>query len=190
MQSLQTSVSANIKLFLRVSNTDLLETKECISFDLNISRTADSIEATATTSANWAQCWRRGIEPIRRIALQSIHDTVRGVDETLPENDPRFMAAMVLIASEMVGPYVDRLVSFLEYQHSFVAAIAARLVESRVWDGDEVRCEKWFDPEIGGTAILLDILVATGELMRTWSEEKSDYIYAAPEIRTHSHRVC
>src|SRR5262249_53207728 len=114
-QNIQTSVSATIRLFLRVSNTDLLETKERITFDLNLSRIgADAIEAIATTSADWEQCWVRGIGPIRREALEGIRDSVSSLDETLSENDTLFMAAMVLLASEMVGPYVDRLATFLE----------------------------------------------------------------------------
>ena len=60
---------------------------------------------------------------------------------------------MVLLASELVGPYVDRIVTFVGYPPALVQVIAARLQEARIWEGDEVRCESWLDPQKRPTAL-------------------------------------
>jgi hypothetical protein len=57
---------------------------------------------------------------------------------------------MVLLASELVGPYIDRIATFLGYPPGLVQVMAARLQEAKVWESDEVRCESWFDPKKGG----------------------------------------
>jgi len=51
-----------------------------------------------------------------------------------------------------------------------VQAVAARLYQARIWEENEVRSEKWFDPETGGVAFVADLMVAEGPLIRRWSE--------------------
>jgi len=53
-----------------------------------------------------------------------------------------------------------------------VQVVAARSQEAKIWEGDEVRCEHWFDAQKGGVAFMMDLLVANGKLIRKWSEEK------------------
>ena len=60
--------------------------------------------------------------------------------------------------------------------------MAARLHESKIWDGDEVRSESWFDPQQGSIAFLLDMMVAEGKLTRNWSEEKEQYAYRSAGV--------
>ena len=67
---------------------------------------------------------------------------------------------MVLLALEMVGPYVDRIATFLNYPLGLVQVMAARLQESKIWEGDEVRYERWIDPQGGAAAFLGDLMVA------------------------------
>ena len=61
--------------------------------------------------------------------------------------------------------------------------MAARLYEARIWEDDEVRSEKWFDPKTGGVAFIADLMVAEGALTRRWSEEKQQFAYRATDIR-------
>ena len=49
------------------------------------------------------------------------------MDEELAEDSYTFWAAMVLLASYMVGPYTDRVATFLGYPVGFVQVIAARI---------------------------------------------------------------
>ena len=96
---------------------------------------------------------------------------------------------MVLLASELVGPYVSRITTFLGYPLSLVQLIAVRLQDAMIWEGNEVRCEGWFDPEKGALAFRLDVMVAEGELIRSWSDERGKYVYRVPDNRSISQFV-
>lgn len=56
------------------------------------------------------------------------------MDETLAEDSYTFQAAMVLLASELVGPYSDRVATFVGYPPSLVQVIAVRLEEAKIWE--------------------------------------------------------
>jgi len=65
-----------------------------------------------------------------------------------------------------------------------VQAVAARLYQARISEEDEVRSEKWFDPETGGVvAFVADLMVAEGSLIRRWSEETQQFAFRATDIR-------
>jgi len=109
------------------------------------------------------------------------------MDESLAEDSYSFQAAMVLFTSEMVGPYVGRIVTLLGYPLGLVQVMAARLHESRIWEGNEVRCEGWFDPQKGAATFIMDCMVAEGKLVHKWFEEKNQFAYHSPDIREPSH---
>jgi hypothetical protein len=113
-------------------------------------------------------------------------EAVWNMDATLAEDSHPFQTAMVLLASELVGPYPDRIAMFLGYVPSFVQAIAGRLYEARIWDDDEVRSEPWFDLQKGKVVFLLDVSVAQGLLIRRWSEEEKQFAYREPDNRDFS----
>src|SRR5215472_13068309 len=48
---------------------------------------------------------------------------------------------------------------------------------------ESAHCEQWFDPETGGVALIADLMVAEGSLIRRWSEEKQQFAYSATDIR-------
>jgi hypothetical protein len=121
------------------------------------------------------------IQPIKEAALQSLKNDVWAMDEELAEDSNTFRAAMVLLASYMVGPYTDRVATFLGYPVGFVQVIAARLIESGIWAGDEVSSEPWLDPNKGMVSFILDLTVAEGKLTGRWSEEKGERSYYLPE---------
>ena len=64
-----------------------------------------------------------------------------------------------------------------------VQAVAARLYQARIWEENEVRSDKWFDPETGGVAFVADLMVAEGSLIRPWSEETQQFAFRATDIR-------
>jgi hypothetical protein len=182
-------LSAEVELFLRVSNTDVLSSIERTAFRVRVEADENDLRAVASNDKDWGMAWERGIEPIKQAALQGMRRDVWNTDETLAEDSYTFQATMVLLASELVGPYVDRIAMFVGYAPGLVQVIAARLQEAKIWEGDEVRCESWFDPKNGAMAFMLDVLVAEGKVMRTWSEEKKQYAYHEPEIRPVSQLV-
>jgi len=179
--------SADVELFLRVSNTDVLGSIECTGFRVRLNADGNDLRAVASTDKDWGMAWERGIEPIKQAALQGMRRDVWNMDETLAENSYTFQAAMVLLASELVGPYFDRIATFVGYPLALVQVIAARLQEARIWEGDEVRGEGWFDPQKGPIAFMLDLLVAEGKFVRTWSKAKKQYVYNEADVKAVSH---
>ena len=141
----------------------------------------DHLLAVASSDTNWELAWEHGIEPIKQAALQSLKSDVWAMDEELAEDSYTFRAAMVLLASYMVGPYTDRVATFLGYPVGFVQVIAARLIESGIWAGDEVSSEPWLDPLKGHVSFMLDPMVAEGKFTARWSEEKGQRNYYLPE---------
>lgn len=180
-------LSAHVELFLRISNTDVLRSTECKAFRVRMNAEENNLRAVASSENDWEMAWERGIEPIKQAALQGMRRDVWNMDETLAEDSYTFQAAMVLLASELVGPYIARIATFLGYPRGLVQVFAARLQEAKIWESDEVRCERWFDPKKGATAFLLDLMVAEGKLIRGWSEEKKQYAYRESDIRAVSH---
>jgi len=182
----QMRVSVELELFLRVSNTEVLSSIEDTEFLVNLEADGSDIGALATHKEDWAAVWERGMESIKRAALLGMRRDVLKMDETLAEDSYTFQAAMVLLASELVGPYVSRIMTFVGYPLGLVQPIAVRLQDAIIWEGNEVRCEDWFDPERGATAFMLDVMVAEGELIRNWSEEQGEYVYQVSDIRSIS----
>lgn len=179
-------LSAEIELFLRVSNTDLLGAIECTEFRVRVNAEKNDLHAVASTETNWELAWERGMEPIKEAALQGIRRDISNMDGPLAEDSYTFQAATVLLASELVGPYVDRIATFVGYPPGLVQVMAARLYEAGIWEGDEVRCETWFEPQVGGMALLLAVMVAEGKLIGRWSEEEKQFAYRAPDVRAVS----
>jgi hypothetical protein len=176
-------LSAEVELFLHVSNTDVLSSIECAAFRVKVDANENDLRAVASNEKDWGMAWERGIAPIKQAALRGMRRDVWQMDETLAEDSYTFQAAMVLLVSELVGPYIDRVATFLGYPPGLVQVMAARLQEAKVWESDEVRCESWFDPKKGATAFMLDLMVAEGAIIRMWSEEKKQYSYYLPEFR-------
>jgi hypothetical protein len=180
-------LSAEVELYLRISNTDVLSSIDCADFCVLLSADENALHAVASSEKDWGRAWERGIEPIKQAALQGMHRDVWNMDGTLAEDSYTFHAAMVLLASELVGPYVNRVSTFLNYPLGLVQVVGARLQEAKIWEGDEVSCERWFDPKKGTLAFLLDLMVAEGKLMRAWSADKKQYAYHESDIWAGSH---
>jgi hypothetical protein len=87
---------------------------------------------------------------------------------SLDADNYTFQAAMVLFASELVGPFVDRIATLLGYSPGLVQVIAARLHEAQIWEPDEVRCERWRDPEFA--AQMVEVLHVYREV-EIWREQ-------------------
>ena len=147
-----------------------------------VSADESGLHAIASAESSWAVAWERGIEPIKQAALQSMKEDVWNMDPALAEDSSTFQAAMILLASELVGPWSDRVVTFLGYSPALVQAVAARLYEARIWENGEVHCEEWFDPEKGGLAFMLDLMIAEGTMVRRWSEEDQQFVYRAADV--------
>jgi hypothetical protein len=175
------TLSAEVELVLRVSNIGALRSIERTEFRVTVNADAENLLAVASSDTNWELAWEHGIEPIKQAALQSLKSDVWAMDEELAEDSFTFWAAMVLLASYMVGPYTVRVATFLGYPVGFVQVVAARLIQSGIWAGDEVSSEPWLDPVKGPVSFMLDLMVAEGTFTASWSEEKGQRNYYLPE---------
>lgn len=142
----------------------------------------------ASTGKDW-MARERGLEPIKQAALQSMRTDVCNIAGDIAEDSYTFQSAMILLASELVGPYVDLIATFLGYPPSLVQVMAVRLYEAKIWVSGEVRCESWFDPKTGAVAFGLDLMVTEGKLIRRWSEETKEYKYARSDTPVVSRLV-
>ena len=98
-------LQAEVELFLRISNTDVLSSIECADFRVLVSADGNALCAVASSEKDWGRAWERGIEPVKQAALRGMRRDVWNMDGTLAEDSYTFQAAMVLLASEFVGPY-------------------------------------------------------------------------------------
>jgi hypothetical protein len=180
----ETTLSVEVELFLRVSNNELLGCIERTDFCVTLNAGENDLRATASTHKDWAMAWERGMEPIKQAALEGMRRDAWNMDTTLAEDSYTFQAAMVLLASELIGPYVDRIATFLGYPLGLVQVMATRLYDAKIWEREsgEVHCESWFDPQKGCVNFILDLMVAQGEIIREWSEETKAYAYHPLDI--------
>jgi hypothetical protein len=174
------AISAEIELFLRLCNSELVASVQFISFRVELWSDDDGIRAAAVNEQEWTATWEKGIAPIKQAVLQSMKRDVWNIDPTLAEDSSTFQIAMILFASEVVGPWSEGIATFLGYPRAIVEVVAARLYEGRIWENGEVRYEKWSDPNIGGTCLFMDLMVAEGSLIRRWSEKDQQFRYFNP----------
>src|SRR6516225_1254911 len=97
---------AKVELYLRISSANLLRVVESTEYEVVLQANGDDFSATASTDKDWAVAWERSMEPIRQAALRFMKEDVWNIDATLTEDSYTFQAAMVLLTSELVGPYV------------------------------------------------------------------------------------
>src|ERR1700692_4657271 len=80
------ALSAEVELFLRISNMDLLSSIECTEFRVSVNAGTDNLRAVASSEEDWAMAWERGIQPIRKATLRSMKSDIWNMDETLAED--------------------------------------------------------------------------------------------------------
>jgi hypothetical protein len=95
-------ILADIELFLRISNTDVLRSPQSMEFRIALTASENGLQAVASNKELWEVAWERGIERIKPTALQLMKHDVWNTDATLTEDSYTFQAAMVLLASELV----------------------------------------------------------------------------------------
>ena len=74
--------------------------RSSVWFHVLINVEDDDLLALASNEEDWATAWERGMEPIKRDALQPMKIVVWNMQATRPEDSYTFQTAMVLLASE------------------------------------------------------------------------------------------
>lgn len=175
------SVSADVNLYVRISNSDVVHSRQALPFRIHITNQSGDVHATAINQTDWEVGWERALAPLKHAAIESMKSDIEQVYPGSSEGTSEFQAAMVLLASEMIGPYPGRIATFLGYPKQLLDVIGARLYEAGVWEEHEVRCERWFDPGRGHIAMVMDVMVALGRLTRRWSERDKQFRYYLAE---------
>ena len=106
-----------------------------------------------------------GSEQVKAITLSYLEQQVRRLDPSLTRDDRAFETALILLASAVEGPSIERIAYLTNIPRSRVAERGRRLRKNRVWSGNRV-VANWFDKESGGIAFWLDVLVADGFMAR------------------------
>ena len=73
-------LQAEVELFLRVSNSDVLSSIECTDFRVLANANDNAVCAVASSEKDCGQAWERGIEPIKQAALQGMRRDVWNMD--------------------------------------------------------------------------------------------------------------
>ena len=58
--------SAEVELYLQISNTDVLSAIEATKFRVKVDASGDDLQAAASAEKDWAMAWERGIGPTTR----------------------------------------------------------------------------------------------------------------------------
>lgn len=188
VKSVNLKLRVPVYLFLRISNTDVLRADDLAELTVRMNVNEEALNVVIESDKDWAKAWEQGIETLREPALEGMRRDMLRLDD-FPEDSSTFQAGIILLASELVGPYADRVSDFLQYPMSLVEVIGTRLQQAQIWVGDEIRCEHWFHPKKGNAAFFLDLLVAEGKLVRIWSEERNDYVYRRDVAQGTTHLV-
>jgi hypothetical protein len=104
--------------------------------------------------------------------LDAIKEQIRILDPELPEDDPGFQIAVVLLAAWLVtGPDIDGLFAFTGYSREMVSDISKRMHEARLWESGRVKTDHWFDGDRWTVGMWIDTLVAEGLLIPRQRED-------------------
>ena len=91
----------------------------------------------------------------------------RGVEEIMPDEEPLTKeVAAVLVASLGYGTCEPHLSAVLGTDLDDLCVWGTRLRDNGVWQEDGTIVCDWFHPEHGGMALILDVCVALGDIVR------------------------
>ena len=114
------------------------------------------------------------------VDLKFVKEALLEIDPDLEgnEEDSTYQTALVLMAALRCGPEVDALTRFTQLPREFVQQIHQRMVRADLWTELGVRCDHWFvENAICVVAFWVDVLVAEGNAIRWWAEDKGQYRY-------------
>jgi hypothetical protein len=98
-------------------------------------------------------------------SLKRLHREIHKLDPKVEPGSDTFNAAVVTLASAIVGPNIRRLAKLTKLPLAYVTTIGRRLRENGIWMGSKVACD-WNDKESGAIEFWLDVCVAQGLLER------------------------
>jgi hypothetical protein len=121
---------------------------------------------------------------IDRTLLEEIKASVQQQDPVLDRRRPEFRLPVLLTAAAIVGPDIDRLVSFTHYSRKFVEAVSRRMRACGRWTDAKVHVDHWYDGDKMIPAVFwVDCLVADGTAEIGRTQEGEEWYCAIPNGR-------
>jgi hypothetical protein len=100
------------------------------------------------------------------MTLDEIKTELRRMDpEGFDEKEESTQAQIVMIAALEVGQNIRKLHEFTGVPSPSISKFAHNLRKNGIWKNGKTRAD-WLDEKDGGTAFILDTLVATGMMRR------------------------
>lgn len=173
----EVNVRVNIRFFVRKWGGDLATWTESGRFRVQVCAQGDDVQAWASSEKDWTKAWERAVNPFLPAIFQNLCDQLRSRKSDWREENPSFRAAMILLASMHVGPFVGPIATCLRYPLEVVQIVANRARSAAIWEGNMVNFEPWLHPIEGASTFLMDAWVAEGKLTRERSNEKNKFTY-------------
>jgi hypothetical protein len=117
----------------------------------------------------------------KEMTLEEIKKHLRQIDPNIPEDDPDYPYFVILLSSIWVGTDPEKLAAFTGYDLALIQAIWKRMCAAKIWDGDTIECEDWYE---GGLGLALAMLVARGEVIRRWLPKITTWRYCRVDCAT------
>jgi hypothetical protein len=96
--------------------------------------------------------------------MQSI---LKMADQLAPAGSDEHYAVSVLLASLHVGPDVEQIAAMTGIERGRLDRFRSNLERNGVWCNGQVDCSEWFHEEHGYVSLMMDAMVAIGELERS-----------------------
>lgn len=106
-----------------------------------------------------------GPAPRRRPTVAELEARIRHYNSDLDPADPRFRAAVILLAGIEYGHNIDQLARKTGYDRAFVARVARRLIDNGVWKAG-VTVVDWSAADEASGTFWNDVAVAEGKMCR------------------------
>lgn len=94
-----------------------------------------------------------------------------------PGDEYALKATVVMVGALFVGPDEEKIVRVTGYSREYVAEVAERLRDSRLWSAEGLDYGDWSNSPKGVVRYALDLAVAQGIVVRTNQKRDGQYVY-------------
>jgi hypothetical protein len=126
------------------------------------------------------------INNIPDASTEPLATLLRKVEEAgFPDTSEFYPAALILFCGTLIGTDEHQIAKVTGLVPEVVNQIADRLRHNGLWRDEGVAYGDWSNPERrrGEICLMLDLMVATGDLVRTGKVRNGHYVYARNKDR-------
>lgn len=145
----------------------------CVLYEQRDARSPPNIEQIAKGAGLSEAATRRVLVELRELGMvagppslcEQVEEALKELDPKIQPTSPGFQECVIVVASAFADANEKSLAAELGYDQEFVSTVGSRLRAAGIWSGDTLhpdRREAWL---ADSAALLLDMNVATGDLM-------------------------